>query len=135
MDQKWWEVYADEVAETFSGLRLSICTRSDKFGAVRVMPDGKFPLVTYGNSGAGAIMLAKVWGAARVVLLGYDCQRTQGKAHWHGDHPERLGNAGSLPRWGKQFDDLAQAVQMPVVNCSRETALTVFPRQRLEDVL
>lgn len=135
MDQKWWEVYADEVSKTFEGLRLSVCMRSDKFGAVRVMPDGQFPMTTYGNSGTGAIMLAKLYGAARVVLLGYDCQRTAGKTHWHGDHPEQLGNAGSMPRWDKQFSELAQAIQMPVINCSRETALTMFPRKRLEDVL
>lgn len=135
MDAKWWNEYKAEVAETFAGMRLSVCSRSDSYGAQRVMVDGHFPLTTYGNSGAGAIMLAKLYGAKRVILLGYDCQRTNGKAHWHGDHPATLGNAGSLPKWGKQFGDLAQAIQMPVINCSRETALDVFPRQRLEDVL
>ncbi len=80
-------------------------------------------------------MLAKLYGAKQVVLVGYDCQRTNGKAHWHGDHPETLGNAGSMPRWQQQFSDLAKAIQMPVINCSRETALTMFPRKALEDVL
>ena len=94
------------------------------------------------NSGAGAIALAAKWGAEQITLLGYDGQKTGGKAHWHGDHPEiadpkrRMGNAGSLPKWPAQFRELVRFVPgLGIINCSRETALTVFPRASLESVL
>ncbi|SDW94858.1 hypothetical protein SAMN05421681_103308 [Lysobacter enzymogenes] len=88
------------------------------------------------NSGAGAIALAAHWGARRVILLGYDCQRTGGQAHWHGDHPEGLANAGSIARWPAQFQRLIPQLRgVEVINASRETALTVFPRATLESLL
>ena len=75
-------------------------------------------------------------GASRVILLGYDCQKTGGQVHWHGDHPEGLGNAGSMPKWAKQFEALAASVNgVEVINCSRDTALRAFPRMSLEDAL
>lgn len=90
----------------------------------------------FGNSGAGAISLAAHAGAARVLLLGYDCQRSEGRTHWHGDHPQGLGNAGSLHKWPAQFANLRRAIPaVEVFNCSRATALTVFPLAELEDML
>lgn len=94
------------------------------------------PFRAFGNSGAGAIALAAKAGATRVVLLGYDCQVTDGKVHHHGDHPAGLGNAGSMPKWPDQFKRLAATLAgVEVVNCSRQTALRVFPRMALEDAL
>lgn len=90
------------------------------------------------NSGAGAIAAAHHFGARRVILLGYDCQHTGGRKHWHGDHPEGggSGNAGSVGKWPAQFLELVRHLAgVEVINCSRETALTVFPRAQLEDVL
>lgn len=71
-------------------------------------------------------------------MLGYDCKRTGGKAHWHGDHVKQLGNAGSMPNWPKQFAGLAAMAQrkgVKLLNASRETALTCIPRVQLEDAL
>lgn len=90
----------------------------------------------HGNSGCGAISLACFAGARRVLMLGYDCQKTGGKTHWHGDHPKGLGNAGSVHKWPAQFASLkAKMSGVEIINCSRETALTVFPRASLEQTL
>nr|WP_288093342.1 hypothetical protein [Thauera sp.] len=92
----------------------------------------------YNNSGAAAISLAAERGAQRILLLGYDCQRTNGQAHWHGDHPRGLGNAGSMDKWAGSFAELAENMRkrgVEVINCSRATALTVFPRSDLESEL
>lgn len=88
-----------------------------------------------GNSGYQAIGLAYAWGAARVILLGYDMQRTGGKSHWHGDHKGGLPNLGpALATWPAKFEAIAR--QWPhVVNATRETALTCFPRATLADAL
>jgi hypothetical protein len=90
------------------------------------------------NSGYQAIGLAYLWGASRVLLLGYDAQHTGGKRHWFGDHRRGLSNATGVTSWPKKFEELAkdsEAVGLEVVNCSTETALRCFPRARLEDVL
>ena len=75
-------------------------------------------------------------GAARVILLGFDCQHSGGVSHWHGDHPNHLGNAGLTTQWLDRFAKLAEDFKhIEIINASRETALTCFPRARLEDLL
>lgn len=90
------------------------------------------------NSGHQAIQLAYQKGAARIILLGYDMQHTNGRTHWHGDHPKGLTNAEGIAGWVKHFGPLAKALELEgveVVNCSPETALTCFKRGRLDDYL
>lgn len=89
------------------------------------------------NSGAGAIALAAHFGAQRIGLLGYDCQHTGGEKHWHGDHPKSMqGNAGSVGKWPKQFQQLADELRsIEIINLSRATALTCWPRGTLEEFL
>jgi len=91
---------------------------------------------SYGNSGAGCISLAAKAGAKRIILLGYDCQHTNGKAHWHGNHPKMLGNAENIPKWLQGFERLASDFKdVEIVNCSRETALKCFKTGTLEEYL
>ncbi len=135
MDEPWWAAHIKEVRGLFRGDLLSSSQQVRKHGvrSLGTMGKGWSP---YGNSGAGAISLACFAGARRVLMLGYDCQRTGGKAHWHGDHPKGLGNAGSINKWPGQFAKLKAAMAgVEIINCSRETALRCFPRARLEDCL
>lgn len=128
MDRAWWREYQDEAAEVFTGRFWSPLPN---LPGVK-----KAPTKHTRNSGAGAIALAAHLGAQRIIMLGYDCQRTNGMAHWHGNHPKGLGNAGSLPKWPAQFAKLADELDgTDVVNASRETALTIFPRVALEEAL
>ena len=98
-----------------------------------VKPQRVVPAVTEFVDIAGLVA-----GASKVVMLGYDCQKTGGRTHWHGDHPRTLGNAHSMPGWPKLFAKVAkfaEARRVPVVNATRETALTCFPRVDLEAAL
>lgn len=127
MDKPWWDKYAQEVNEKFQGQRLTIL-HYPKVHAVKLPESFK----TFGNSGSGAIAAAILGGARRICLLGYDSQRTYGKVHHHGDHPRGLGNAGAMPKWPAQFKALREAhPDVDITNCSRETALTCFPRKSL----
>jgi hypothetical protein len=132
MDRAWWDVYAREVKESFAGERFTSSAECRKHG-LRKLPG--FNVKGHSNSGACAIALAAKFGAARVILLGYDMQKTGGRTHWHGSHPKGLGDAGSMPKWAAQFAGLARMLRIPVVNASRQTALTAFPRASLEDCL
>lgn len=118
---------------TFQGARFSNNSIATKY-SVRKLPHS---FKSYRNSGAAAISLAALMGAQRVVMLGFDCQHTGGKTHWHGSHPKGLGDAGSVGMWGKAFADLARDMRgrCEVLNASRATALDCFERVNLEDVL
>ncbi|MBD8129000.1 hypothetical protein IFU23_05750 [Pantoea agglomerans] len=90
------------------------------------------------NSGQRAIQLAVHLGATRIILLGYDCSLTGG-THWHGNHPDGLKNPDdeSVQRWQGEFQRLADGLApgITVINASRRTSLTCFPRQPLRDAL
>ncbi len=86
------------------------------------------------NSGYRAIELAISFGAARVILLGYDCSLTNG-IHWHGPHEQTTNpSARCCSKWLDQFARL-ETHGAEVINCSRHTALTCFPRMPLEQAL
>jgi hypothetical protein len=134
-DYKWWEVHHQEVAATFAGHKVTNAPRGERYGAQSL---ALMKFRAFGNSGAAAVSLAVMAGSKDVVMLGYDCQHTGGRTHWHGNHPAPLGNAGSVARWPPKFQQLAEYARRSgcrVVNASRETALECFPRVRLEDVL
>lgn len=91
-----------------------------------------------GNSGYQAIHLAATFGAKRIVLIGYDMQRTDGKLHWHGKHWGRLPNGNGFPSWIKQMTPLAKDLRrmgVEVINSTKVTALRCFPRLPLEGAL
>jgi hypothetical protein len=136
MDRAWWEIHQTEVSAKFVGERLSSNPVQGLAGVKRV-PQEK--VKSYGNSGAACISFAASCGARRIFMLGYDCQHTGGKTHWHGDHPRGcVGNAGSVGKWPARFKTLSNDLRkfgVDVVNCSRVTALDCFARKPLEDCL
>lgn len=88
------------------------------------------------NSGYQAINLALHLGASRVLLLGYDMQRTNGKSHWFGEHPNNQPpQVGSFRQHFTALVPHLKPFNLTVINCSRETALTCFPRQPIEEAL
>lgn len=127
MDKDWWDHYGNEVVKDFCGARYS----NNPVTQAQHLTNFEH----FGNSGAACINLAIKGGAERVILLGYDCQVTNGLRHWHGDHPKGLGNAGMIHKWHKKFAEIAERYPDIVVNATRETALTCFKRIQLEDAL
>ncbi len=135
-DCKWWKEYGAEVSKTFKGARFAYPLGAKQYGARPLFQEKWFK--HFHNSGASAVSLAIAAGAARVLMLGYDCQKTGGRTHWHPDHPGPLGNARSLANWPTQFKNVARFADqqgVSVVNVSRETALKMFPRISLEKAL
>lgn len=128
MDRNWWKRYHRDVKTSFKGQLFTLAQSCYGIPVPRI--------IQARNSGAGAIALAASFGAQRVILLGYDCQHTGGKTHWHGNHPPGLGNAGKVSSWPSQFQQLKRQLSgVEVVNASRETALTCFPRMSLSEAL
>jgi len=136
-DLRWWKEYADEVRKAFPGIKVSASQHVGKYGVQTL--HGEAWASGFHNSGATAILVAAQAGARKVVLLGYDCQRIAGRAHWHADHPPTMTNAESISSWPRMFDRLAKVLgrshSCEVVNCSPGTALTCFRRSELKDEL
>lgn len=88
------------------------------------------------NSGMLAIEFAIKRGAAKIILLGFDCSLKNGRHH-HGDHTKTQNpDSDRVGKWHKQFQRLREANQRAsVVNCSRYTELTSFPCLGLEAAL
>ncbi len=132
-DARWWRVYGERAAAEFSGTRLGCSAGVRTHGAVSLYQQSWFH--NFGNSGTAAVSLAVIGEAQKVVLLGVDCQRVNGRIHHHGDHPKGLGNALSLATWPRKFKQAARFARergVEVVNCSPGTALTHFPTGALE---
>lgn len=141
-DRKWWQAHPETAS--FRGLKygLQSLNRPDvqileNTGdqGIEVEPTG---VRTGKNSGYQAINLAVHLGAKRIVLLGYDMQPGRhGKLHFFGNHAW----TNVLPPFQlflALFETLAgplQALGIEVVNCSRVSALNVFPRQSLTEAL
>jgi len=90
------------------------------------------------NSGYQALNLAYQFGASKIILLGYDCQYTDGKRHFFGDHPQGWGNANHIDRWKVSFSTIAEDLKKTdcrVINASRSTALDCFECMDLSEAL
>jgi hypothetical protein len=93
-----------------------------------------------GHSGFQAVNLAYLWGARRIVLLGFDLQcGPGGRSHWFGDHPPDQGfhNPKRFDHWVRAMAPLARDLAdqgVTVINASRATALQCFQRQPIEQI-
>lgn len=97
-------------------------------------------LKTGQHSGYQAIGIAVHARAVRILLLGYDLQRTGDKGHWFGEHPITLTStkASRFQQWRRHYATLVEPLRqrgIALVNCSRESALTLFPRRSIQDAL
>lgn len=147
-DARWWRQYAAAAAGWFHGERWTIDPEVLGMPGMHQIEGVDLPglsentrrIHTGGNGGYQAIGLAVLWGARRIVLLGYDMQRTGGRIHCHADHTEALGNPGEgeFERWRQRMTVAAADLRrlgVEVVNCSAVSSLTCFERMTLEDSL
>jgi len=142
---RWWTVYSEEVERNFTGECWTCADRLrgviNHVEAVDEPGLGTKPgrIHTGLNSGYQAINLAYMWGAARIILLGYDMQRgPKGESHHHGDHEGNLPNLGTMPEWGRRMVQLGADLRshgVEVVNATRRTAITCFERLPIEEAL
>lgn len=149
-DADWWDAHAG--AQGFAGERWSSHDAqhnekrlvADQWGIELVQGEDAAGFSTDphrihygGNSGFQAVNLALVWGASKVILVGFDQRSVDGKKHFFGDHQDpRLTNEDP----GRHYSAWeCAAKRMPagfeIVNCTPGSAMRAFPMGRLEDVL
>lgn len=149
-DRQWWEAHRG--VPWFTGLKYCL-----EPAAVGRWPDVLVPrksghegiefdpmaLRTGRNSGGAAIGIAVHFGAARILLLGYDCgPDKKGREHFWpergGKHAPGLRNGSPYSVFKQTFQTMVQplkAAGISVVNCSRETHLQCWPRADLRVAL
>lgn len=143
-DRKWWHWHKG--VPGFLGRRYTV----QAYPGVEVLRQGPDTglcldptrLALGRNSVYQAINLAVHFGATRILLLGVDMSngpRADGKGrsdHFFGHHPDNSAPQFSicLARFETLVQPLAKA-GVEVLNCSRRTALDVFPRVALEEAL
>lgn len=131
-DFSWWDHYYDSL-ETCAELWTQSKRANIRYGVKLFTPSENGPF----NSGQRAIQLAAHLGAERVILLGYDCTLKDGP-HWHGKHPITMHNPvpREVARWHTDFSSLVGLLPgVEIINASRRTALTCFPRLTIEAAL
>jgi len=134
-DFGWWTTYKP----TFTGIRLACKNQNSAiYGATVLKSLGYLgwsddPDAVYdgGHSGYQAIQVAATrLGAKRILLLGYDVKMSaDGRRNCYDNRKTK-----PFFRWLDTYATLAHAAQVrgiEIVNCSRDTALTAFPRQPL----
>lgn len=92
-----------------------------------------------GNGGFHALNLAVQFGAAKIVLVGYDMRLDRG-IHWHGKHGAGLSNPTnpSVDRWRRRIDAVAGLlgeIGVEVVNASPVSALENYRKVDFEEAI
>lgn len=148
-DARWWRRAGG--APGFPGLKITLSNSRGQLDAhpeIRIVentgtlglerdPRG---LRTGRSGGYQAINLAVHFGAARVLLLGYDLRAApDGRTHWFGDHadwPTRpaIYRDVMLPPFAGLARELAE-LGVAVVNCTPASALDCFAKMDLGDAL
>ena len=144
-DFKFWQTYEKELAETYGGWVVSNYTTPTtppwlKFYHRQQEGLGKGNILGWNfNTGAMAINLALVLGAARVFLLGFDLKPTGDRTHWH-NYTMAVIRDTHYARFKEGFGyvrrDLPKMFPNRVVLNVTDgaSALKVFPTIRMEDV-
>jgi hypothetical protein len=122
----WWKNNFKDVQKNFKGDRYS---HADFAGVEKAF------CKSVRNSGANAIYLAASLGAETIYLIGFDCHKRNG-THWHGDHPKPMTSCKSIGTWASIFGSVSKDLaKLNIINVTRDSDLTCFPKQSLESVL
>lgn len=113
----------------------------EKIEQVQVEPRERFlpgPAIKRGrSSGHSAIALAAAMGAKRIVLLGFDCRRIEGRANYH-DRYDCQADDARLDIFRTHFRGWrapAEADGIEILNATPGTAIDEFRKVPIEELL
>lgn len=91
------------------------------------------------NSGHTAVNAAFLFGARRIILLGFDMRLGPGgERHFHGDHPKNCVQSQLFDAWIRRFESTSKDLKrlgVDAVNATPGSALHWFRRATLEEAL
>jgi hypothetical protein len=154
-DSRWWAHHISDISRDFDGRCWTQSVQWDKqdpaeWGIICLIGDTAKPglstdpavVRTGSNSGYAAINLALNLhhhtgrrACERILLLGYDMSLDGSKRHWFGDHPQPMNMASNYKNFISAYNTITPSdYGIEIINVSRRTALTCFPRQSLDDL-
>lgn len=142
-DLKWWGWHKERL-KSYTGLIITCNTRMKKWSKMKVLLRGKVAGIDTRpshvswnrSSGASAINLAYHFGAKRIILLGFDMRRIDGKKNWHDDHKEKIHDP--FIRHLKSFSQIkkdAEHLGLEIINATPGSAINQFPIMTLKDAM
>lgn len=156
MDVSWWRNNGANTAsytgtlitdnpdtKTITDPRIKRLFRNNVYGIDTTSPS---QIAWNRNSGGGAVNIAVHMGATRIVLLGFDMKPVSGAPNsghnWHDKH-KTVPAENQYKKFLRFFDAIkedclklnAAGHKLEIINCTPDSALTIFPMMRLEDVL
>jgi len=140
---RWWDVHGPTL-KAFAGARYTLDHTAAKWALVLAMTgDRGLETEPYGlrhghHSGYAAVNLAVLYGARRIVLVGYDTGHSpHGDKYFFGNRPDRQVSS-PFGRFMEAFESIVQPLAdlgIEVINASRVSALEMFPRMTLQEAL
>lgn len=143
-DEHWWEHHHKDLQANSNAELWTQCpTAQSRYNLNRIEGEsrpglGRKILHFGGNSGYQAVNLAFLFGATKIVLVGFDMQRTNDEVHFFGKHPYHRNGGGPtvtlLKKWCDNFGVMAQDLideGVEVINASKQSALTCFVKKEL----
>lgn len=142
---RWWDVYGPKLG-AFEGLRYTLDPKATRWGAqlLRQGPDEGLStkpttLCTGKNSGYQSVGLAFLLGARRILLLGFDLKPADdGREYFFGDHPYQRPHKNPYDVFLDYFKTIVEPLAahgVEVINCTRSSALKVFPQMSIQEAL
>lgn len=149
-DERWYYWHKQGIWD-FPGMVVTCNPHNQKFkGVLYVKRDeSKFGISEDNsklrwnlNSGAAAINLAVLFGAKRIILVGFDMKHGKcGNSHWHGWHTQiqsrnPLDNkpyARHMESFPKIKED-ADRLGIEIINTCMDSAIEIFPKVELEKI-
>mgnify|MGYP006935476727 CR=1 FL=1 len=140
-DDDWWDL--KEGLKEFTGEKWTCNEPASQRHALEhvdidfdIIWGGKGVIASGGNSGFQTMNLAYIQGATKIILLGFDYGFTGTKKHWFDGGPHhRSSRSSNYKDYLKRINLAAGCIDIPVLNASRETAITCFPRMPLHECL
>lgn len=139
-DRAWWQHYrptrpdyqrhvSGEVVEGVETIALTMLERGQP------MPREPGAVVSGGHSGFQALGLALTLGAARILLLGFDCGGGPAR-NCHADRPAQFKRQVNMRAWADFYNTVPREwPHVEVVNCGQYSTITAFDKRALENVL
>lgn len=87
------------------------------------------------NSGFQMLNIAFLMGCSKFILVGYDMQHINKKTHFFGDHPGGMSNSSPYGKFINYYSKIQPEIRELIVNCSPNSALTVFRKNTLREEL
>lgn len=143
-DYHWWVEHAESYIEKYPNLLPYTQSKeaSEKWGFHLVEGRGRKGLsinsnyIHWGNnSGYQLLNLALLAGCSKFILVGYNMQVVDGKRHYFGNHPGKLNTLSPYTKFVRQYNTIQKRLKPYIVNCTPNSALTMFRYNNLEDEL